>query len=691
MSIQKRIVIASPTFQGFKTWKVCIVLLLLATTACTYTIKIKDGATAYERKQYALAIPFLQKEVTKAKTRKEKGIIAFRLADAFQRTGQPDKALSWFQMAYDNSYGPEALKGLAYTLKKLERYKEAQEAFKNLGIEIGTPYEYRKEITGCTVAADWQKKAPETGYTITPTPFNSPQNDFSPVWYADRRLVFTSDRAMSGGEDRYRWTNNKFMDFFIVGADEASAQLMGGGLNTPANEGTLCFNAAVNEVFFVRAVGAYKGDDAFCKIYYAKRFGDDWQNPEPLPFQKEKINYLHPVLSGDGNTLYFACNDPDGWGGYDIYSAQRNARKETGWDDPKLLGRNINTTANELFPTFDADTLYFASDGLAGMGGLDVFRTYKMDKNNWAPPLNLKAPINSGSDDFGLLVDPTTVNRSTSKKIGDLLRAGFVSSNRPGGRGGDDIYRFEYRLVPPPPPPPVKIDTQKTPKPLVYKLLLEGYVLEKIRANADDPNSAVLGRRPLPGSKVQIDIQGKKQTVTVGEDGMFKLELTENTDYAFFGSKENYLNNSTKFSTKGIAKDPTRPVQTFEVEIELDKIYRNREIVLENIYYDYDKWDIRPDAEPTLNRLVEVLRQNPNIRIQLGSHTDCRGNDSYNQSLSQKRAESAVAYMTGKGIAAERLAAVGYGESQPSATCACARCSEAEHQTNRRTTFKIVE
>ena len=175
------------------------------------------------------------------------------------------------------------------------------------------------------------------------------------------------------------------------------------------------------------------------------------------------------------------------------------------------------------------------------------------------------------------------------------------------------------------------------------------------------------------------------------DDGFFRMELAENTDYSFNAALEGYLANSVKFSTKGIAKDPANPVQTFEIEIVLDQIFRNREIILENIYYDYDKWDIRPDAEPTLNRLAEVLRQNAKIRIQLGSHTDCRGNDTYNQNLSQRRAESAVNYLISKGIDPTRLSAKGYGESQPAALCGCATCTEAEHQTNRRTTFKVVE
>lgn len=665
------------------------VLLSILFVCCTYTIKIKDGHTAYERKQFAVAAPMLEKEFTRAKTRTEKGRLAYELAESYTRSGAADKSLNWYKTAYDNNFGPDALKGYAYTLKKLEQYGNAREAFKNLGIEIGSPYEYRREITACTVAEGWLAEAPDNGWTVESAALNSPQNDFAPAFYTDGRLVFTSDRAMSKSEAAYAWTGHKFMDLFIVEPDGASPQVFDSELNTNANEGTACFNAGGTEMFFVRAVGAYKGDDAYCKIYMSEKNGGGWSEPKPLPFQKEKINYFHPALSADGNTLYFACNDPEGWGGFDLYAAQRNPKaiEGGGWDYPKLLSRNINTPGNELFPALDGDTLYFASDGLPGMGGLDVFRTYKTDRNAWVPPINLKAPVNSGADDYALIVDRASAGGKRPSRPGDLIRSGFFTSNRSGGRGGEDIYRFEQRV---PPPKPPKVDTAPV-KALEYKMVLEGYVLEKILSDPNDPNSKVLGRKPLDGATVQSESGSKKQSFTVKEDGFFRLELAENSDYNFVAALPGYLSNKAKFSTKGIAKDPSNPVQVFEIEIVLDKIFRNKEIILENIYYDYDKWDIRPDAEPTLNRLAEVLRQNPDIRIQLGSHTDCRGNDRYNEELSQKRAQSAVNYLISRGIDTGRLSAIGYGETQPAVGCACSRCTEAEHQSNRRTTFKVVE
>jgi len=451
-----------------------LLLLLLLSSSCSYTLKIKDGSTAYERKQFATAVPLLEKEYPRAKTRKEKGQLAYLLGDSYRRIGQDAKALPWFEAAFANNFGADALKAQAFTLKKLERYAAAREVFKNLGIEIGSPYEYRKEITGCTIAEGWLNERPDNGWSIESVPFNSPQNDFSPVFYHDGRLVFTSDRNMIVGKENYRWTGNKFMDIFIAEPKSASPQTFDSQWNTASNEGTPCFNKSATEAFFVRAVGAYKGDDAYCKIYFSEKGRTDalWSVPVPLPFQKEKLNYFHPVLSPDGNTLYFACNDPEGWGGFDLWSAQRNSKAETGWDAPKALPRSINTPSNELFPTFDADTLYFASDGHTSMGGLDVFRSYKSEKNAWSPPQNLKAPINSGADDFGFIVDRASMTVLKDPKPGDLIKAGYFTSNRTleTAKGGDDIYRFEQRI---PPPKPPKIDTVPT-KPLAYKIILEG-------------------------------------------------------------------------------------------------------------------------------------------------------------------------------------------------------------------------
>ncbi len=642
--------------------------------SCNFTQKIRDGKTAYEQKQYAVATKMLKKEYSKAKTRIEKGKIAYMLAESYKATNQSDSAIDWYEIAFNNQYGIDALKEYAYALKRAERYEEAQQAFKDLGIEIGSPYEYRREIRACEIAAGWKEiKTPE--YNVSLTEFNSGNADYAPVLYKDHQLVITSDRPRSTGDDTYNWTGNAFSDLFLVDLNTNTVENFSSGINTEDNEGTVAFNQDYSEVFFTRCFGGKK-EDSYCKLMVSKSNGNSWSTPEVLPFIKNDINYGHPTLSADGKSLYFSCNDPDGWGGFDIYEVQRDQNGL--WGEPKLMSRSINTPGNEKFPHIDADTLYFASDYHPGMGGLDIFKTYRLSNGSWAPVYNLKPPINTGSDDFGYIVD------YQAPKGKDILQIGYFTSTRDQGIGNDDIYRFEK--VVPPPAPPVEV-----PEEIVYKMFLDGYVLEKIYEEPNNPNSRVLGRKPLDSAKVVIRFGQQKKEVIVDEDGLFTLELDENTDYDFLGSKEDYLNNKARFSTKGIGKDPNNPVMRYEVELVLDKIFLDREIRLENIYYDFDEWFIREDAKPTLNELAENLALNPNIRIQLSSHTDCRGNTRYNEQLSQKRAQSAVDYLISKGIDPVRLEAVGYGENQLEIDCVCTRCTEEEHQANRRTTFKILD
>lgn len=664
--------------------KIALVFVcILIGSACSYTIKVKDGFTAYDRKYYAQAITMLEKEYNGTKNRVQRGKIAYLIGESNKHTGRYEQAIKWYDIAYANSFGPDALKAKAYMLKHTEQYTEAQDAFKKLGIEIGSQYEYRKELTACTVAQTWKKDADLTAWQISAAPFNSAANDFSPTIYSDGRLVFTSDRSNSTGKANYAWTNQRFMDLFIVSGDGASPQTFDMQLNTEANEGSICFSPNYQEAWFARSVGLQKGADHFTKIFYTQKTDGHWSAPEMLSFQKDQYNYMHPALAADGKTLYFATND-GAHGGYDLcFSVQTNQT----WSEPKALGRAINTGGNELFPVWDKDTLYFASNEHTGMGGLDVFKTWKLDEKTWAPPTNLKAPINSGFDDYGFIVEkhyPTTA----SPQPGDLIMEGFFSSNRPDGKGGDDIYHFTQKIPIPKPAPP-KVDTVIiADKPA--KLFLDIFVVEKIHAMPDDPNSPVLGRKPIENARIELAMDGKPVSKETLASGNFSREVAANQNWTVKGMADGFLTETGSVSTAGFSLKGKED-QRVELELVLSRIYRNKEIVLENIYYDYDRAEIRLDAEPTLSKLAEMLNQNPGIKIQLGSHTDCRGNDRYNRDLSQRRAQSAVNYLIAKGISPERLSAVGYGESAPSATCDCQSCTETEHQTNRRTTFRVLE
>ena len=653
-----------------------ISIVCFANIGCNYTIKVKDSKTAFELKQYANAATFGQKEFTNAKTKVEKGKIAFLVAESYREMHNDTKAQTWYKTAYDNGSNLDALREYTYCLKRSENYKEAAEAFKTLGIEIGSPYEYRREITACNVAAGWIDDQKYSGFTVEPAEFNTASADYAPSVMSDGKVVFTSDRTTATGDAVYAWSGNKFSDLFIV--ENSSAKGFDKEINTKDNEAAATFTANGNDMYFVKS-----GNDTlvrFSKIFYSKKISGTWTTPEVLPFCKEKVRYSTPSVSADGKTLIFASNDPEGWGGFDLYECRMTSE---GFVEPKILGRTLNTIGNEAYPFLDGDTLYFASDNHTGMGGYDIFKTYKLKDGSWASPLNLKPPVNSGADDFGFVID----NQSVKKE--GVIQQGYLTSNRVGGKGNDDIYRFERRT---PPPRPVVIvpDKPKETK-IVYKNTLDIIVLEKVFQFSDNPNSKVLGRKPLADSKVTININGKKRDLAVNTEGVVSIDLDDNTDYTFNASHEGYLNNSAKYSSKGLGKDPANPIQKFEVEIVLDKIYKNKEITLDNIYYNYDKWDIRTDAEPTLTKLAETLAENPSLKIQLSSHTDCRGKDDYNATLSQKRAESAVNFLISKGIAAERLVAKGYGESQPAVVCDCAKCTEDQHQANRRTTFKVLE
>ncbi len=653
----------------------CYCYCILLISNCTYTEKIRDGNTAFHRNQYQLATTFFEKEYAKTDSKIQKGKIAYQLGLSYNAANKHANAAPWFKLAYDNQFGSDALREYAFALKREQKYDEAAEAFKNLGIEIGSPYEYRKEIAACTQAKTWVVDAQKfTPFSIKPFAANTADNEYAVTLFGKEELLFASDRTTASGEAKYNWTGNKFSDFYKIKSATNTAPIPFETFNTPDNEGTCTFTNKDTEIVFSRCFNDARIADKYCQLLHSRFDGTNWTTPTVLPFVREGVNYAQPAFSADGNTLYFSTDDNTGWGGYDIFQVSRNG---SGWGEPTPLGRSINSPKNEQFPVVENDTLYFASDGWGGMGGLDMYRTYKLNSSTWSPPQNLKPPLNSGSDDFGLVIENRLPTNDTS-----ILQTGYFASNR---SGNDDLYSFT-KSNKKPPIPIVKIPTN-----INYQIILDVYVLEKIYQTADNPNSKVIGRKPLNNATVTINENNKKSLLNTDDQGVITLTLTENTSYSFEGILEGYLRNKATFSTIGIGKDPENPVQRFEIELVLDKIFKNQEIILENIYYDYDKWDIRPDARPTLNTLINMLNQNPSVKIQLSSHTDCRGNENYNEVLSQKRAQAAVDYLIDKGIAPDRLTAKGYGESSPTVLCSCAACTEAEHQANRRTTFKIIE
>ncbi len=652
-------------------------LVLLLSAGCTYTAKITDGATAVDRKQYDVAVPMLEREYKRAKTRGEQGRIALDLATSYRETGRDEQAVDWFQTAYDNGIGPDALREKAAALKRLERYEEAIQTYTDLGFEIGSRYEFRKDIAGAQLALrlNAEREAQDTPeYEVNPVGFNSPAADYAAVSYDDR-LIFTSDRGASTGDETYKWTGRSFSDLYEANDGTASAATpFNPSLNTEYNEGTPAFSPDGNTMYFTRCAPPEKRSDAYCGIYHSERVGEGWGPAEKLAFVTPDANFMHPAVSAGGDRLIFSANLNEGWGGYDLYEVTR--LPDGNWGEPDLLNRAINSEGNEQFPTLDGDTLYFSSDGLEGLGGLDIYKTWPLEDGRYNAPKNLKMPVNSGADDFAY-----TIVKRDGTGVGSTTK-GYFSSSRPGGAGSDDIYAYTKTVLPPPPP---------SPDPIVYRNVLDVTVVEKILEDPANPRSRVLGLRPVPNASVIASIGDQSRTVNTNEEGQLSLVLTDNQTYNFRAERPDYLSDEGRFSSRNLPQDPEAPEQRYELELEIEKIYRNQEIVLENIYYDFDESFIREDAQPTLNELTQTLERNPGIRIELGSHTDCRGRDDYNETLSQARAQAAVDYLISKGIGADRLTARGYGESQPIATCICERCTEEQHQLNRRTTFRILE
>ena len=650
--------------------------LLFIFFACAYTQKIKDGTTAYERKQFDVAIRMLSREYPNEKDRTEKGKKAYMLAESFRRTSNPASAVDWYDKAIRNAYRGDAYIKYAQMLQQTQRYAEASRAYQKAEQVEGSRNKYYEYRQACKRAEKWLTQADSNAYRIENLAFNNESTDCLPIVYEDEKLLFTSDRDESEGKDIYKWTGKKYFDLFLLDTQTKQLERFDVPFNTKYHQSAIAFNADKTEAYFTQCGSDAKSTVDYCKIMYVKKEVDIWSRPKVVNLGNEDCNYMHPHLSKDGKLLFFAMNTQAGYGAYDLYYSVWIA-SEKRWGHPVNLGSQVNTQGNEVFPYLDADTLYFSSDGHAGMGGLDLYRV-EQKAHLWSNLQNLKAPMNSGSDDFGLVIHPGRKDR-----LSEVEQVGYFSSNRLEGKGGDDIYRFERRHISPPPVP--------TPPQMVFQLRLDGLVKERVYAIEGDPNSGLKELKELAGASVRISTGDTVFTLGAELDGSFTAQLDTGEIYTVEASKPNYFRQIKTLSTKAIGLTANEPEKILEIQLELSRIYKGKEIVLKGIYYDYDSDTIRGDAAVVLDSLVNILAKNPDLNIQLSSHTDCRGSDSYNEALSQRRAESVVRYLTQAGILLSRLQARGYGEGRLAEDCRCNQCSEEEHQANRRTTFMVLE
>lgn len=549
--------------------------------------------------------------------------------------------------------------------------------------EVPNDERAKNKIAAIDSTEKWRTEIDKSRYKVTNFKIaNTKGMDYSPMIASkkDDVLYISTDREGGVAKKKiYLQTGNGYSDmWFLKGKKEKRKNtlkwekpvLVTGSINTKYNDGSCVFDRKYSTIYYTQCNGA-DGKSTSCKLYQAKLSGSEWIEEQMLGFcVDDTFDYGHPAISEDGKTLYFSSNRPDGHGGYDIWCVTYNQRAKA-WGDPFNLGTGINTDKDEMFPYWSnlEKTLYFSSNGHLGMGGLDIFRV-EGSGTEWTAPENLKAPMNSGGDDFGITFNNNNVDES-GKPTNEPTH-GFFTSNRCDGKGNFDIYEFNIT-------------------PLVIEI--EGYVYECVAPETTPP--AHNTNKPLKNSVITItnDKDSTKIVVKTDENGHYgKIRLMEKTNYEInCDNRELYYFDAM-------------PVQRTTRGIKISTVLRQdfclkSQIIIETvpIYYDLDKANIRPDAAAVLDaRILPLLQKYPKLRMELGSHTDCRSSYDYNIDLSQRRADSAVAYLVRKGINPARLIAKGYGESQLVNDCKCeggvvVPCTEAQHQENRRTTIRTLD
>jgi len=645
-------------------FRLVVLLLLIPLALNAQKQKSERAYAAFQAGTYYEAIDLFKDVYSKTRDKQVKAEMVFMVSECYRLVNDPKNAELWYKKAVKSAFPkPEAQYWLAESMKKLGRYPQAIEEFRKYRQLVPGDPRTEQEIRACELAMEWLS-SPEAYKVEELKEVNSKDSDFSPSFARDDYglVWFTSSRDDAEGNKEHGATGQNFTDIFETRLDKKgkwSTPVPVSYLNSEFEEGAPSFTADFTEVFFTRCE-AGKRENKGCVIMYSMREGTQWSEPEKIEILADSLVAAHPAVTQDGSTLYFVSDIPGGFGGKDIY---RSTRKSAGnsWSRPENAGPDINTRGNELFPYIrDNGILYFASDGHIGMGGLDIFRAVPQTGGSWLVQ-NMRPPINSNADDFGI-----TFEREAEK--------GLFSSARK-GRGADDLFSFEL-------------------PPLVFSIT--GLVKDEKTG------------QPVPAATVQlIASDGANMQAETGSAGDFKFSLRPEVDYIFLASAKGYLNGKEKETTRG--QDKSREFMATIVLTPID-----RPIELPNIFYDFGKWDLRPESMVSLDKLVETLNDNPNITIELMSHTDSRDTEEYNLDLSQKRAQSVVDYLIAKGIERERLTARGYGEASPKAVDALIvqespflrsgatlteqyinglqsdEQKEIAHQINRRTEFRVL-
>lgn len=600
----------------FRFWTLCFICLAIV-TACK-TPKLSEANEQYARGEYFNASKTYRAVYNKLNSREDRqlrGEVAFQLGNCYRKLNMAARASAAYQNAVRYDY-PDSMAYyyLGRSLQMEGKYQPAIDAYQKFLEKDPLNRLAQEGIKGCLKAIK-AKDAPKTRYKVSQAKlFNSRRSDFAPM-YLDKSLntlYFTSSNEKATGDDRSEITGTKRSDIFYSVKDEKGnwqrPEPAGGELNTNFDEGIVSFSPDGQTMYLTVAKRSLTSNTSV-EIYTSKRSDATWSAPVKLEIIADTISAVgHPAVSPDGTYLYFSSDMPGGYGGKDIWRI--NLKDRVG--SLENLGEQINTPGDEMFPYVRTDSLlYFSSDGHPGFGGLDIF-TARLNStgDRWSIE-NMGLPMNSQGDDFGI-----TFGEGES---------GFFSSNRGDARGYDHIFSFV--------------------KPEI-KVTISGMVLDK-------------DEEPVPNAIIRIvGDDGSNQKEISRDDGSFRFNLERGVKYVMLAGAEGYLNVKQEFESDSEEEDAD-----YEIDFILASV--NKPQVVENIFYDFDKAVLRDESKEALDEMAQMLRDNPNVTIEMGSHTDRWGSDAYNMGLSERRAKSVVDYLTSAGIDADRLSWKGYGKSVP--------------------------
>jgi len=741
--------------------RIAIIIVLLSTVltqSVAQSYKEHRGDIFYGKFNYQKAVSRYMQAFAKDST--NPGLMR-KLAISHKQLGHDSLSAIWYGRLINNGSADSSdLSNYYIVLKNIGDYDRANEMLQRSRALVGAKGNY---LLSRQFAE--KLKTQSYRYSISLVNESSPYSDFSPAYFGNR-VLFVSSRQGPGITKRtYARDGQPFLQLFIAdtieGGQLSNVKEFTDRINTRYHEGPLCYNTSDSTMYFTRNnFNGYKrlstDGKLNLKIYTAqftfnewlksvenmadsmgikaKLTDKNWRNIKEFKYNSDEYSTGHPTLSSDGSKLYFVSDMPGGKGGTDIYVCERIGRND--WSTPVNL-TELNTKGNEMFPFMHpSGALFFASDGLPGLGGLDIFKAIP-NGTGFDEPENLGAPLNSSNDDFGLIGDVSS-------------KTGYFSSNRKNGVGNDDLYYVRFsdsryitlaikvidkdqgftindaqvslvgeggnelshkhttntRVY------PFKAKSTDSYNVTVEKSDYQNYsgsiALEgKVPVNDTILVTIPLKRKDFFGVYGKVYIKGTQEVVpeveilfrplqgaeeikiNTGFEGAFRSLLAEKTEYEVTVSKKDFFTIKEKYSTTD--KKPGWVNLNEFVSLVIEKIDLNKTIEIPNIYYDLGKWNIRRDAAVELDKVVALLNDNPNIKIELGSHTDSRGNASANETLSQKRAQSAVDYIISKGISKDRITAKGYGESKLKNSCADGvKCSEEEHQQNRRTEIRVL-